>query len=196
MRNAASRGQKPTQPQKLVVRYPTTSRRAHFEDPEINRRVLVALGLMLPVGLFFGLSQMRSVGAGPPLDEAQTPHDIARAVLGKSSTIATTEDLQTVSVHYDVSPWSLTRWSIRSSFQSSIIKMVPVMFERVPETERVELVADNLFDTIQGRVVRQPAMTVVFTRATAAKVPWKTVTNSQIIPLADKAWVTPTIGWQ
>lgn len=181
---------------KPVRRFPLATRSAGFdENLVLDRRVLLLLGFAVPVGLFYGLSQINSVGAGPGLADAQSPHDIAKAVLGRSSSIATTEDLKTVSVHYDISAWSLTRWSIRSTFQSSIIRMIPLMFERVPETQRIELVADNIFDTIQGREVRQPAMSVVFTRATAAKVPWKTVSNSQVVPLADKAWVTPTIGW-
>lgn len=162
----------------------------------LDGRVLLVLGLALSGGLFFALSQVRSVVEGPGLAAAQSPQEIARAVLGQSARVATTADFQTVSVHYDISGWSLTRSLIRSSFQSNVIHLVPVMFARAPQTERIEVVADNIFDTIQGREVRQPALSVVFTRPTAAKVPWPSVSNGEIARMADKAWVSPTIGWQ
>ncbi|MGU3493182.1 hypothetical protein ACLBXM_03980 [Xanthobacteraceae bacterium A53D] len=182
---------KPEPPRSLGVRL---WRRVYGMSAE--RQVLLMLGFALVIGMFFALTQVRNVGTGRSLADARSPHELAQAVLGSSVRVLASSDQQTVSVHYDISAWALTRSSIRSSFQNNAIRLMPQMFARMPHVDRVELVADKFYAVVSQREVRQPALSVVFTRASASKVPWASVETDELTRMADKAWASPSIGWQ
>ncbi|WP_341988476.1 hypothetical protein [Azorhizobium sp. AG788] len=164
--------------------------------PYFFRRFAVLLAFIAVGGFFYALTQVRTVADDRRLANAHTADEIVRIILGDSARLAVVNDTRSISIHYDLSPWSITRSSLRSSYIGNVMRLVPILFERVPESAQVEVVADNIFATIQGREVRQPAFSLLFTRATAAKVDWAKVSPFEVIRGADRAWATPSMGWQ
>ena len=180
------KGRMPLQP------LPVSRRR----KPSFLRRFSVLLAFIAVGGFFYALTQVREMADNRRLANAQTPSEVAHVILGDTAHLSLGTDKNSVSVHYDLSSWSLTRSSLRSSYMGNVTRLVPVLFERSPDYGQVEVVADSVFSTIQGREVRQPAFSLMFTRATAAKVDWANVSAFEVIRRADRAWATPTIGWQ
>lgn len=164
--------------------------------PFYYRRVALLLAFLAVGGFFYALTQVRTMVDDRELANAHTAEEIIRVVLGSSARMALATDRHSISIHYDLSPWSLTRSSLRASYIGNVVRLVPVLFERVPESSQVEVVADNIFDTIQGREVRQPAFSLMFTRATAARLDWAKMSPFEVIRSADRAWATPAMGWQ
>lgn len=169
---------------------------ARAQGRSFFRRFALLLAFIAVGGLFFALAQVRDTSTNRQLANAQTADEIVKIILGNSARIALVNDKRSISIHYDLSPWSWTRSSLRSSYLGNVMRLVPILFERLPESAQVEVVADNIFDTIQGREVRQPAFSLMFTRNTAEKVGWSSMTPYEVIRLADRAWATPTMGWQ
>ena len=164
--------------------------------PFYYRRVALLMAFLAVGGFFYALTQVSTMVDDRELANAHTAEEIIRVVLGSSARMALATDRHSISIHYDLSPWSLTRSSLRASYIGNVVRLVPVLFERVPESSQVEVVADNIFDTIQGREVRQPAFSLMFTRATAARLDWTKMSPFEVIRSADRAWATPAMGWQ
>ncbi len=176
---------------------PPARRQAPPEPKSYRRHALFLLAFTLVGGFFFVLSQMQDADAERRLADATTADEIARIVLGNSARVTpTTNGKPGISIHYDLAAWSLTRGSVRSAFMGNVIRLVPTVFQRLPETSQVELVADSVLDTIQGREVRQPTLSMMFTRPTARRINWESVTKVELPRLADRAWASPSIGWQ
>lgn len=164
--------------------------------PWFYGRFAVVLAFLAVGGFFYALTQVRTIADDRELANAHTADEIVKIILGNSARIALVNEKHSISVHYDLSTWSLTRASLRASYIGNVMRLVPILFERVPESSQVEVVADNIFDTIQGREVRQPAFSLLFTRATAAKLDWANMSPFEVIRGADRAWATPAMGWQ
>jgi DNA-directed RNA polymerase subunit RPC12/RpoP len=58
---------------------------------------------------------------------------------------------KTLLVSYNLKPWSLTNWSIRTAFNSNVFKIVPKEFETFPEIQEIEITGNVTLYRCEGQ---------------------------------------------
>jgi hypothetical protein len=103
----------------------------------------------------------------------------------------TTESNGQVRVIYSLKPWALTASVEKWTFYNHVRKIIPAVFAKFKEPNKIDIVGTAEFKDIRGNVGEIYAMRVVFTRSNAATIQWDNIDVDNIPRIADSAWIHP-----
>jgi hypothetical protein len=128
------------------------------------------------------------------LSSSTDPSEIAQLILHsqRANSSARIEGDRFI-MTYSLKPWSLTMGTAISASNIRMADIVPLVFERFPKVNRVEVSATGEFDDIRGNSYEKEAVRFVFTRSNSATIRWNRISYSNMPKLADEYWIHPAM---
>jgi hypothetical protein len=129
------------------------------------------------------------------INTSTDPLTVVTAIIDNSEAkTAVTTDNQTMRITIDdISALAANNKDRLWSFDYDTTKMVPVLFSKFSDINRVEVIAlGNLVD-IRGHETKEPVATIAFTRANSAQIQWDHIKVDNIDLLADDHSIHPAM---
>jgi hypothetical protein len=131
----------------------------------------------------------------PALRSSTDPAEIARLVLNQPAANSSAAiDGDRFVMTYSLAPWSLTSGTVIIAFEEHVAELVPLIFQRFPKVNRIDINATGKFSDIRGSSFEQDAIRLMFTRRNAATIQWDEIDHGKIPKLADQYWIHPSMA--
>jgi hypothetical protein len=111
---------------------------------------------------------------------------------GKDANPQVAIDGDVARIRYSIQPWAaFSASSTEGIYGLHVATIVPKLFEKVPELNRVEIVAHGSFRDRRGNDTVEDVLRVSFTRRNAEAIKWNRIRYSDAPSLADRFWRHP-----
>lgn len=98
------------------------------------------------------------------------------------------EDNGNLGIKFTLKPWQLTKSTAENEFKFQIEWLVPTIFYKWPNVNKITLMADAEFRDKRGQSSTDRAMVVTFTRKNSDSINWGEVRTDDLMTLADFSW--------
>ena len=142
-----------------------------------------------------------SVFAGMQKDSARTerlqanitPLEFATITINEPKAKVTTDSFtdHDLGITFDLDPWMLTKGTGETAFRVQIENLVPAMFYKYRDIQKITVMAFCTFRNKRGQESYDRVMTAAFTRKNAESVNWEKVRLDDLLELADVYWEHP-----
>lgn len=135
-------------------------------------------------------------GTGPntraAASTAEDPIELARALIANDkANVAGSSFKGKTTLTFEIVPWALTISTARSAYYSKLKQVVPEVFARFPDVEKIRFEGLAEFKDIRGNMSLGTAIWAEFSRANAASVNWQQVESDNLLKIADASWAHP-----